>query len=196
MAVTPLLAHWKVTIDYTVDALSHKQDLLCTAVAAGGAPSGYNFVTFDSTALDVNVGVQAYALLLAAILPASNGTVDSFTLLELVSGAYLPRYSNAIGVAGTNTNPRSVANRFTAVFRAISGQLVREVVMGVGIDAPRHAGMGGGSGSFVPWWNDFVDNTTTHVGNWAVGRGNVQLVGKTLYTVSLDRKSRRRLNLI
>ena len=196
MAVTPLIATHRARIAYTVDLIHHNMDLLCSAVPAG-TPSGFRMVTYDATAQDADVLVQALAALLAAILPSAGaGNVDTWTLEQYSGGAYIPVYSNGIGIAGSNATARSAAARATAVYRDLHNYHVRNVVIGIALTAPTRGPIAGAGGAFGAYWNDFVNKTTTHAGNWVTGRDGNAFLTALEYTTSLDRKTRRRMGLI
>ena len=191
MPVTPLVAPYRASIFYSCDSQSHRMDLLGDALPGGGGTSGYQWQTADTIPVDTDDAVQAFAAVFAAIMPASNATIDTWTLEQYVAGAYFPVYSNAIGLPGTSSLARSTLNRMTVVFRDHTRLLVRNVALGVSLIAPQH-GAAAGAGVFGTYFADFVTASGLHVGNWVTGRANQFLDSALKYTVSLDRKSRRR----
>lgn len=193
--VTPLVATHRVLVHYQADTLSHTVHYLCSAVPASVTPSGFNFVTGAGAPIEVDAGVQALASFLKAMFDPS-ALLDTYELQEYVSGAYVPVWAGGIGLAGTTAATRSVANRGTTVFRDGNNILVRDVLLGISALAPQRLPVASLSGPFAAYINELKNGVSGHTGTWLTGRSGTRLAAALNLTISLDRKSRRRLGLV
>lgn len=193
--VTPLHATHRVRIEYTADGLAHSADYLCSATPAAVTPSGFKFVTFSGTNLEVDTGVQALATVLAAILPTT-ATIIGYSLQEYAAGSYNPVWANGIAASGGSSAARSVGNRLTLTYKDDLFILVKNVILGVAGGAPQKGSIASLGGVFAAYADALADITPGATGDWLTGRSAQRFRAKLNYVVSLDRKSRRRLGLV
>lgn len=195
MPVTPILPLYRVQINFTADGLPHKQQIYCGATPASVTPSGFNMLTRDSSALETDAAVQAWCVLLEPCLPSA-ATFQAWELQVFSGGAYLTVFQNAIAAVASGVASRSVASRMTVTMRDTASLRFKNILLGVDLIAPQHgprSAMGGVYGTLA---TAMTAPTGNNFGNWAMSRGAHYPNTVVAYTVSLDRKSRRRLGLI
>lgn len=195
MAVTALVPTHRVSINYTADGLNHKHQFLASAVPGRGT-SLFNFVTQDSSTQDVDDIVQAYSVLFQAAL-YTGGQLQDYSLEVFGGGAYIPVFSKGIGLTGTESGAHILTSRLTMQFRDKLSKLVKLVMFGSVAGVPQRLAMSSvTTGPYAAFFGTFAAPAGAHMGNVVMGRSGAYLGASLDYTVSLDRKSRRRLGYV
>jgi len=198
MAPTPILATHRIAIKYTPATLQHTMNLFVDAVpTATGDASGYDAVSH--VLANPNVGMTALVTTMVNVLKGdilTTGSIDDWTLYHKVGVNYVPLYSNTLAVAGTSgASAGSPAGQYTNTYRTGLYEKAAVVLFELPHHPPIHDPIGG-TGPLDLIGLMFVDRAAGKPGNFIVGRDDTIFATAKNITGSLNKKIRRKLNLV
>jgi hypothetical protein len=189
--VTPIAATHRLDIEYLTGGLTHKLQLRCTAVLLSGV---YHLAEQSGSTVLASTAATYLGNKTATIMP-STCVYQQYVLYTYVSGVYHPVESAALTVTPSAFSDIEPTGQWTLKMRDIAFNPVNFVLMGAGFAAPQHATPGSAGGVTLALANDLVSPVDGTIGAWLQGRAGLPMRSFGLYTVSLNRKSRRRLHL-
>jgi hypothetical protein len=189
--VTPIAATHRIDFEYTTGTLLHKVQLRCTAILVAGV---YHLVNQSGSTIVALTAANYAGTKIATILP-STCAWGAYTLYQYVSGVYNPLESAAMTVTPSALTDTEPTGQWTLKMRDISFAPVNFVILGAAYAAPQHANPNAIGGVTLALAQDLINAADGHIGSWLQGRAGLPMHSFGLYTVSLNRKSRRRLGL-
>lgn len=192
MAVTPLVAPFRLQINYVSD-VTHKMQILCAAHVTGGA---YVLEEFGGGTQSLSAFTGALVTLLKPMFDAASQFQD-YVLQEYVGGAYVPRAEGSIGVSGTNAGALVKAAQTTHTFFDHAEKRVRMRFLGAAnvsqVQKLGYAALGPLNRALV---DDLLNASTGHLGAIFMGRAAQPIASYITQVDSYNRKSRRRLGVV
>lgn len=192
MAVTPLVANARLTINYASD-LAHKMQILCVVPTTYGG----NLTTLSLATLPTTTAVAHWASLVQPFFAAS-AALQTWVLEQFVGGAYVEIDAGSLGLAGTNVGATTPGTSWTWTFFDSHGKKVRHRHLGIasggGVNKLGYAAL---TGVFKAYVDDLVPSGVAgKMGDWAFGRSAGGMSRFIAIVESFNRKSRRRLGVV
>jgi hypothetical protein len=192
VAVTPLNANGRLTIQYTSD-IGHKIQALCNL------PNVYtgHLVTFSGASLLTSAAASHWESTLAPMF-ATTTSFLTWVLERYVSGAYVEIDTGSLGGAGTDTFATSLGGQLTYTFFDTYGVKFRHRMLGnSGLTEAYKSGYVGLPTKFKQYVDDMVPAGLSGTnGDWVTGRAGLLNSRFVAIVGSFNRKTRRRLGLV
>jgi hypothetical protein len=190
---TPISAGFQIDISYTVSTLTHVMQLRCDASDSTGS---WLLTQGAQPDIDPADAVAAFVTLVKATYHTGVSFVD-WVLQRYSSGAYIPVAGGSLGIAGTSSTVPSQCYQSTFVFRDAAYNLVKWVALEQSVgNNLAHGGYGDMGPAFQAITNDLIDTTDGHAGAWVRGRAGLTLSAFRTFTISPNRRLRRKRGLV
>jgi len=189
--VTPIAATHRLDVQYVTGGLSHKLQLRCGALVLSGA---YHLAEQLGGTVLAQTAANYLSNKVATIMP-STCVFQQYILYEYVSGVYHAVEGGAVTATPSAFSDVEPTGQYTLKMSDLSFNPVNFVVLGAGFAAPQHDTPAHVGGVTLALANDLISATSGTIGAWLQGRAGLPMRHYGLYTVSLNRKSRRRLGL-
>lgn len=194
----PITATHRLEFEYRAGGLTHKSRILCDLVASGDV-TGYNLSPRSgASAVGASAGIDRVWTLMAPLYDAANDSFGQVVGAAYVSGAYVPIFNYSTAVVPTGTGTTYGGTQLTNFFYGVARSRNHFDIFGVQLaPADRWDNLSLAPTDVATLVSDFITNAATAAPyNWAVTRGDRNLVSWVGSTLTVNRKSRRRLGIL
>lgn len=189
----PVLTNGLLRLTYSTDEpLRHATNLNVTLALYGGV---YQIQAFDATQYAAASAASDFFTLMMAFYNAGSNA-ERWDLFHNVSGVLTLLQTGTIATAGSSGAPTQKGNQLTFTGRDSLLHLDKIVLLGSSVPAPFRVAWGGGSAALNAFTASVLNNTTGHIGWWYNSKSAVFIKSGIATIGTLNRRSRRKLNLV
>lgn len=170
---TPLVAAYRITLNYTVAGLAHKWRGYCKPNAVGAQP--WSLITFNSLFVDTWVAsIQALWSQLCNFAFTTDVAPATAQLEQNLGLLWVPLDFTLLTGSGTNTPPATLAQQYTAVVRDTAFRKMRVVLLETAMPYLGHSSSGVGLGTLsdntTQAWSGAI-TSAAYPFQWQISRG-------------------------
>lgn len=190
----PILTNGLVRVEYTDSSLGpHVMNL--DVEVDDFTLAVPNFICKDGIHRQWTTCLANYTAVLRPLYNASTSITQAI-LLEYSGGAYIPRKTQSLGLAGTASGANVPACQATVTFRDTAYIPDRFVLLEGALSIPFHQGYAGLPGQLKAFVDEVLDDSTDHTGNWYKSKSNNFIASFQFWTDAFNKHLRRKRGLV